>query len=89
MTGNMINTRLLRAAKSVAQRDPLLAALLREATTEIDRLRQLVAEADPRGDALRAAREKLVLYRQTHSGEYVGGTELTALLRQIDQALER
>lgn len=38
-------------------------------------------------DALKAAREKLVLYRQAHSGEYIGGTEFTALIRQIDRAI--
>lgn len=38
-------------------------------------------------DALKAAREKLVLYRQAHSGEYIGGPEFTALIHQIDRAI--
>lgn len=37
--------------------------------------------------ALRDAREKLVLYRQAHSGEYIGGVEFNALIHQIDVAL--
>lgn len=37
--------------------------------------------------ALGHAREKLALYRQVHSGEYVGGVEYTALMREIDAAL--
>lgn len=36
---------------------------------------------------LQKAREKLVLYRQAHGGEYVGGLEFTALLCSIDAAL--
>lgn len=32
-------------------------------------------------------REKLVLYRKEHTGEYVGGMEYTVLLREIDAAL--
>lgn len=36
--------------------------------------------------ALAYAREKLVLYRAVHGGEYVGGMEFTALLRLIDEA---
>jgi hypothetical protein len=37
---------------------------------------------------LRNAREKLVLYRQAHSGEYIGGVEFTTLIRSIDAALD-
>lgn len=36
---------------------------------------------------LRNAREKLVLYRQAHSGEYIGGVEFTTLINSIDAAL--
>ena len=32
-------------------------------------------------------REKLTLYRQQHSGEYIGGVEYTQLLNSIDIAL--
>jgi hypothetical protein len=38
-------------------------------------------------EALKQAREKLVLYRKDHSGIYIGGVEYTALIRQIDEAL--
>jgi len=37
---------------------------------------------------LLAARDKLKLYRQAHSGEYVGGMEYTALMREIDEAIK-
>jgi hypothetical protein len=37
---------------------------------------------------LRNAREKLVLYRQAHSGEYIGGVEFNTLLHSIDAALD-
>jgi len=36
---------------------------------------------------LRNAREKLVLYRQAHSGEYIGGVEFNTLIRSIDAVL--
>jgi hypothetical protein len=36
---------------------------------------------------LRNAREKLLLYRKAHSGEYLGGVEFTTLMRSIDAAL--
>ena len=36
---------------------------------------------------LRAARDKLVRYREQHSGEYVGGMEYTALIKRIDAVL--
>lgn len=36
---------------------------------------------------LRNAREKLVLYRQAHSGEYIGGVEYNTLIHSIDAAL--
>lgn len=38
--------------------------------------------------ALAYAREKLVLYRQEHSGAYVGGMEYTTLIRLIDAAIK-
>jgi hypothetical protein len=38
--------------------------------------------------ALAYAREKLVLYRQVHSGEYIGGMEFTSLIRLIDEAVK-
>lgn len=34
--------------------------------------------------ALEAAKEKLVLYRATHSGEYIGGMEYAALMALLD-----
>lgn len=37
---------------------------------------------------LRAAREKLALYRAQHSGQYVGGIEYTTLVREIDAILK-
>ena len=37
---------------------------------------------------LRNAREKLLLYRKAHSGEYLGGVEFTTLIRSIDAALD-
>ena len=37
--------------------------------------------------ALRNARDKLILYRQAHGGEYVGGVEYVTLIRSIDGAL--
>ncbi len=36
---------------------------------------------------LRNAREKLVLYRQAHSGEYIGGVEFNTLIHSIDAVL--
>lgn len=39
-------------------------------------------------NALKAAKEKLELYRSQHSGAYIGGVEYTALIRQIDDALK-
>lgn len=38
-------------------------------------------------EALKAAKEKLSLYRSEHSGEYIGGTEYSALIKQIDDAI--
>lgn len=38
-------------------------------------------------DALRRAKQKLVLYRAEHGGEYIGGTEYTNLMEIIDAAL--
>lgn len=35
------------------------------------------------------AREKLKLYRDASTGEYVGGVEYTDLMRRIDAALAR
>lgn len=52
---------------------------------EIVRLRAL---SETRAAALEAARHKLTLYREQHSGEYIGGMEYTALLRMIDTALQ-
>lgn len=34
-----------------------------------------------------AAQQKLKLYRVEHSGEYIGGTEYTGLMRQIEEVL--
>jgi hypothetical protein len=41
---------------------------------------------DARG-VLQAAKQKLMLYRAQHSGEYVGGMEYTQLMRMIDEVL--
>jgi len=38
---------------------------------------------------LRKAREKLALYRAQHSGNYIGGLEYNALIRRIDEALDK
>lgn len=38
-------------------------------------------------NSLFAAKRKLELYREQHSGEYVGGMEYTALMKEIDIAL--
>lgn len=38
-------------------------------------------------DALLDAKLKLQLYREKHSGEYIGGVEYTELMRRIDAAL--
>jgi hypothetical protein len=48
-----------------------------ECLAEIGRLRAI----------LRRSKEKLELYRAAHTGEYVGGTEYSVLMRQIDDAL--
>lgn len=48
------------------------------AKDEIERLRAL----------LMLARDKLRHYRDAHGGEYVGGTEYSSLMRQIDEALK-
>lgn len=37
--------------------------------------------------ALKAAKEKLTIYRASRSGEYSGGMEYTALMKLIDNAL--
>lgn len=37
---------------------------------------------------LQECKHKLQLYRDQHSGEYIGGVEFTALRRRIDKALE-
>lgn len=37
--------------------------------------------------ALEHAKQKLQLYREAHSGEYVGGVEYTRLIAEIDEAL--
>jgi len=47
------------------------------------------AKTDRLRTALGYAREKLKLYREQHSGEYVGGIEYEALMRMIDSALNR
>lgn len=36
-----------------------------------------------------ACRTKLQLYRDAHSGEYIGGMEYSALRRELDAAIER
>ena len=38
-------------------------------------------------EALMSAKLKLKFYREASGGEYVGGTEYTALVRQIDDAI--
>ena len=53
-------------------------------------LRHIVALEQERDQALamlRNAREKLVLYRQAHGGEYIGGVEFNTLIRSIDASL--
>lgn len=47
----------------------------------------MIAENAQMRTLLRAAREKLALYRAQHSGEYVGGIEYTTLVREIDAVL--
>ena len=47
----------------------------------------LLARSASRRMALMQAREKLALYRQQHSGEYVGGMEYSSLLKLIDEAI--
>lgn len=37
---------------------------------------------------LQECKHKLQLYRDQHSGEYIGGVEFTQLRRRIDKALE-
>jgi hypothetical protein len=49
--------------------------------------RQRKTETEARA-ALIAAKEKLMLYRAQHSGDYIGGVEYTSLMRMINRALE-
>lgn len=51
--------------------------------TEIERLR---LEAVGLRLTLKKCKEKLGLYREAHGGEYVGGTEFTQLIAEIDRA---
>ncbi len=51
------------------------------------RIDELLGRSANRRMALMKAREKLVLYRAQHSGEYIGGMEYTALLKLIDEAI--
>ena len=48
-------------------------------TVQINELRMLLAKA----------RDKLALYRAEHSGEYIGGTEYTELMRQIEKLVSQ
>lgn len=50
---------------------------LAKAKVEIERLQA----------TLILAKTKLELYREAHSGEYIGGMEYTMLMRQIDHVL--
>jgi hypothetical protein len=55
-------------------KEPAAIPSLREATAIL----QLLADC----------KEKLQLYRNGHSGEYIGGVELSALVRRINSATE-
>jgi hypothetical protein len=61
------------------------------ANPEIDGLKAEIArlrmEADSLRGTLKKCKQKLGLYRQSHGGEYVGGTEFTQLIAEIDRAL--
>ncbi len=48
---------------------------------------RVLAENERLRVTLKAAKEKLNLYRAQHSGEYIGGMEYTALIREIDECL--
>ena len=45
------------------------------------------ADYDQLAAMLRNAREKLLLYRKAHSGEYIGGVEFQTLMNSIDAVL--
>ena len=66
-----------------------LSAILRDHSGEARKAEARKAEVAGIGveKALREARQKLQLYREAHSGEYVGGLEYTQLIRLIDIAL--
>lgn len=49
---------------------------------------QMWKQRDEARAALRAAKQKLHLYRAKHSGEYIGGMEHSALMTMIDEALK-
>ena len=61
-------------------------SFLSEIAEELMKDKRLVFELE---DVLRQAKEKLELYRQSHSGEYVGGTEFSVLMRRIDAVLSQ
>jgi len=44
-------------------------------------------DPQPLIDALKDCKEKLKLYRENHSGEYIGGREYMGLMKDIEQAL--
>lgn len=78
-------------------RDP---GLLFAAADELARLqeakRAALKVADERSkenvalrQALKAAQQKLVIYREGSNGEYKGGMEYTGLMQMIDRALEQ
>lgn len=59
--------------------------------TRIAELEVSLAAADKQVDnmstVMREARHKLQLYRDEHSGVYVGGVEFTELMKRIDAVL--
>ena len=48
-------------------------------------IQHLEAENKELRDALGSSKKKLELYRNQHSGEYIGGMEYTALIKCIDK----
>ena len=54
-----------------------------------DDIRILSCEGKLMREALIAARDKLQKYRMEHSGEYIGGKEYAALMRQISDAVSK
>ena len=50
-------------------------------------MKELKAQNERLRSSLAAAKEKLSLYRCIYGGEYVGGMEYSALMKQIAEAL--